>query len=415
MTSPAAALGRRWIGSLRRSRPVQPGRTPGILTIADVTEFYGTTSGGIRTYLTQKAEYVASRPHLRQVLLVPGAEDAIVREQNSTRYELRGPRVPGQPPYRFMLAVRSSRRILREEAPDVIEIGSAGLVPWLTGVAARGMNVPKIYVHHSHFPRIVVPDPMTASRHRRMVHAVLNRYARWIDGMCDVTVACSAFAERELRAAGVSRVVRIPLGVDLDRFHVRRRTAWHATRSARRLPEGPLAAFVGRFSSDKQVELVTQAWPQVHARTGMCLALMGDGPLRARLESAVAGQPWGYMLPFEHDRERLADFYAAVDLCIVPSAVETFGLSALEAMASGTPVLAAAGSGAAEFVERSGGGALFAANQSGSLAETAVGLLDRDLTAMGVRGRGYAERHHAWSGVFDRMTALYRELIEVRS
>ena len=390
-------------------------RAPGALTVADVTEFYGDTSGGIRTYLQEKARYVGAHPNLRQILLVPGAEDRIVDAPGSRRYELRGPRVPGQPPYRFMLAVQSSRRILRSEQPDVIEVGSPGLVPWLTGIAARGLNVPRIYVHHSHFPRIIVPLGEQASASGRLVHALLNRYARWIDRLCDVTVACSAFAERELRAAGVSRIVRIPLGVDLDVFHPRRRAAWHGERSQRRLPDGPVAAFVGRFSVDKQVELVVDAWPDVYARTGAHLVLMGDGPLRARLEARLGGTRWGHLLPFEHDRARLADFYASVDIVIAPSAVETFGLSALEAMSAGTPVLAARGSGAGELAEDSGGGAVFTPGDSRSLAESAVALFGRDLATLGQLGRVQAERHHAWDDVFGRMVALYRELIEARA
>ena len=389
-------------------------RAPGSLTVADVTEFYGSTSGGIRTYLVEKGGYFAARPGFRQVLLVPGAEDRVVDAPGVRRYELRGPRVPGQPPYRFMLAVRTSRRILREEQPDVIEIGSPGLVPWLTGVAARGLSAPRVYVHHSHFPRIVVPRPELASAAGRLVHGMLNRYARWIDGMCDVTVACSEFAERELHSAGVARVVRIPLGVDLETFHPRRRANRHEVRSRLRLPDGPLAAFVGRFSSDKQVELLLDAWPEVYARTGARLALMGDGPLRPIIEGAVADTRWGFMLPFEPDRARLADFFAAVDLCVAPSALETFGLSALEAMATGTPVVAAAESGAGELVLRSGGGGTFEGGQTSSLASASIGLFERDLMALGQSGRAHAERHHSWRAVFDRMTALYRELIEAR-
>ena len=48
------------------------------LSVLDITEFFGRTSGGIRTYLLEKARYVEEREHLSQVLVVPGARDEIL-------------------------------------------------------------------------------------------------------------------------------------------------------------------------------------------------------------------------------------------------------------------------------------------------------------------------------------------------
>ena len=100
---------------------LRPGAALGVL---DITEFYGDTTGGIRTYLRQKAEYVEARPELRHVLVLPGARDALSQSDGVRCYRLQGPRVPGQDPYRFMLATRTNRRIMLHERPDIIEIGS---------------------------------------------------------------------------------------------------------------------------------------------------------------------------------------------------------------------------------------------------------------------------------------------------
>ena len=61
------------------------------LGVLDITEWFGSTSGGIRTYLLQKALYVAARPWLRQVLTVPGSRDAITEEDGVRMYRLQGP------------------------------------------------------------------------------------------------------------------------------------------------------------------------------------------------------------------------------------------------------------------------------------------------------------------------------------
>jgi hypothetical protein len=55
--------------------PLRPDSRLGVL---DISEYVGDFTGGVRTYLAEKARYVSRRPDLRQVLLIPGAHDAIV-------------------------------------------------------------------------------------------------------------------------------------------------------------------------------------------------------------------------------------------------------------------------------------------------------------------------------------------------
>ena len=150
--------------------------------------------------------------------------------------------------------------------------------------------------------------------------------------------------------------------------------------------------------------------PEVERRTGVRLVLIGDGPSRARLQRRPGSERL-FWLPFESDRDRLADLLAAVDLYVAPCSLETFGLSALEAIASGTPILTADRGGVAETVARSGAGAAFRSGEPGSLVETAVDLFSGDLNALGLRGRQYAEAHHGWDTILDRLFDVYRRIL----
>jgi alpha-1,6-mannosyltransferase len=228
--------------------------------------------------------------------------------------------------------------------------------------------------------------------------------------MVRATLAPSDFVARELEREGVERVVRVGLGVDLDRFHPVRRAAAAETRRLHGLPQGPLAIYVGRLAVEKEVDLLLTAWPEVERRTGARLVLVGDGPARRRLQRR-AGSDQFHWLPFQRDRDRLADLLAAVEIAVAPCSIETFGLSALEALSTGTPLLSADRGGVAETVGRSGAGTTFASGDAGALAEAAVGLLHGDLAGLGAAGRRYAEADHGWDAVLDRIFDVYRGIL----
>ena len=148
---------------LSRTALPAPLRRAAEMSVLDITEFFGRTSGGIRTYLLEKARYVEEREHLSQVLVVPGKHDTITQMEGVRAYQLRGPKVPKAAPYRFMLATRSPRRIIEHERPEVIEIGSPFTVPWIVNYATRRLDIPLVYFYHSNFPRIMCPFPERAA------------------------------------------------------------------------------------------------------------------------------------------------------------------------------------------------------------------------------------------------------------
>jgi alpha-1,6-mannosyltransferase len=391
------------------SNRLRPKAEVGVL---DITKWFGETSGGVRTYLIEKARYVEARMDLRQVLVIPGARDSITHGTGVRCYRLRGPRVPTQRPYRFMLATRSIRRIIHHESPSIIEVGSCFLVPWITAHAAKKSEIPLVFFYHSNLPRSICAFPERSSRMRQRAHALAWRYIRKLDTLFELTICASQFAVSDLQAHGVERVERVPLGVDLDHFHSFRRYQSEETRHRLGLPlDAPVVAFIGRFAREKEVDVLIRAWPEIARRTDAHLLMVGDGPQREYLQGLAERHERVLWMPYENDREQLANLLAAVDLFVAPCSIETFGLSALEALASGTPVLSADRGGVSEQVEASGAGATFASGDAAALSDAAVDLLAGDLHGLGRRGRVYAEREHSWDGVFDRIFDLYRHVL----
>ncbi len=385
-------------------------RTDASLSVLDITEWFGDTSGGIRTYLLQKAQYVAARPSLRHVIAVPGARDAI-NEQNGVRlYRLQGPPIPRQKPYRFMLATRSINKIVRHEKPDIIEVGSPFIVPWVVRRAVRSMDVPLVCFYHTNVPRLLAPGLHRNNPARRLMYRASWRYMRRLDQLFPLTIVTSSYAAQDLAREGITRIARVPLGVDLERFHPERQRSRAFTRRRFGLPEGLLAGFVGRFAREKELDVVLDAWREVERRTGARLVLVGGGPLEAALRAHRYAARVTFV-PFQPSRAALADVLASLDLYIAPGRIETFGLSSLEALSSGVPVLSADSGGVREQVERSGAGATFVAGDAESLCESACGLFGEDLVALGRQGRAYAVAEHAWDRVFDQLFDVYRAVL----
>jgi alpha-1,6-mannosyltransferase len=389
---------------------LRPGAALGVL---DITEWYGDTSGGIKTYLIEKAHYVERRPWLRHILVVPGDRDRIRDTSGGRTYRLHGPPIPRQRPYRFMLATRSVSRIVRHERPDLIEIGSPFIVPWVVRHATRALDVPLVCFYHTNLPEYFAPREGPLGVLQRGVHRAAWQYMRRLDRLFPLTIVSSNAAARDLAAAGIDRVARVPLGVDLQRFTPARRVHARLTRARHGLPDAPLARFVGRFAREKEIDVVLDGWAGVERATGARLVLIGAGPMERRLRAHPYGERV-FFLPYQKDREVLADLLAALDVYVAPGPIETFGLSALEALASGAPVLSVNRGGVSDLVTGSGAGRLYEWRTPGSVTEQAVALLQADLATLGQRARRFAETEHSWETVFDRLFDVYRGVVGTR-
>lgn len=380
------------------------------MAVLDVTEWYGETSGGIRTYLDAKASYVSTRADLRHVMVVPGERNSLEIHGRTSRYRLRGPRIPRHVPYRMMFAPRSLSSIVRHERPDLIEVGSPFLVPWLVAPMARKANVPIVCFHHTNVTGLVERTMIGGAGARSVARAATRSYIRRLNALADITVVASRAAREELEAAGVERLVDIPLGVDTQQFGPHLRALRDDTRRRWQLPASPIAGFIGRFAAEKDLFTLLDAWPQVERATGTRLVLIGGGPEEARLR-AHPYAPHVCFVPFQSNRQALAALIAALDLVVAPGPLETFGLAGLESLACGTPVLAADCGGLAEIVQASGAGGLFAARNAESLAASAISLLGAEQAEMQRRGWTFAFERHAWPVVLDRLFSTYRQLL----
>ena len=316
-------------------------------------------------------------------------------------YRLRGPRVPASPGYHFLVARRALTEIVRRERPQVIEVGSPYLAPWLARRAARGTAARLVAFVHE--------NPLY---YLRWGKALVRRYLAAAHRGFDLAVAASP---ANLEGLGVPRGVAVPLGVDTEVFDpARRDAAWPAEVGA--APGQPVALYVGRLSAEKRLDVVLRALPALHRATGLRLVLIGEGHLRRTLERAARAQPAHLtVLPFEPDRARLARAYASADLAIAPCPFETFGLAPVEAMASGLPVVGVAAAGVGRLLEHADWARTYRGGDANDCERAVRELLALDLRAAGRRARAAAAERYGWDRTFSALIALYQELAAPRA
>jgi len=212
------------------------------------------------------------------------------------------------------------------------------------------------------------------------------------------------------------RIAVIPLGVDLEQFTPGDRAAARA-----RLDLGQwgiaederLLLAVGRIEPLKGLDILIRALAQLNERQPAVLAIIGGddraeadiAKLRALAEDLGVGDAVHFLGPRPH--EALPDFYRAADVVVVPSFYESFGLVAVEAMASGVPVVASRVGGLASTVADGRTGYLIAWRCPEPFAEK-IEVLLRNEQLRAALGAGAAERMrtYSWDAVAEAVGGL---------
>jgi alpha-1,6-mannosyltransferase len=362
--------------------------------LVDTTLFYSPTSGGVKRYLMAKHQWLRANTNWKHSLLVPGETEHI--EHGSLSY------VPGHPwpgtfNYRLPLNPRRWARLLDQLQPDIIEAGDAFHPAWCAWRVAQRRQIPLAAFYHSNMPQII------ARRIGAVTERVLGRYVRWLYERFDVVFAPSRLMCEFLNSLGVHHTMHQPLGVDAEVFTPARRTL--DLRAKLGLPENTrLLAYAGRFSGEKNVDVLLQAFARL-GKPYHLLLIGGDRPARPTANVT--------MLQYRQDSSDLAQWLASADALVHAGTKETFGLVVLEAMACGRPVVAARAGAIPEIVDDSVG-VLAKPNDGASMAEAIVSLYDRDIEVLGAAARRRILKHFTWTQSFSAQVNAYTALVSAR-
>jgi len=351
-------------------------------------------------------EFVEHSPHCRTIRLVAGPQAFIPRDEL----------------FEFLPAfVRKFLDFQRQlEAPYSLVHTNYWLSSWVGMQLKQHQALRQVHTYHSLGAvkyKSGTAIPLIAKTRLAVEKACLES--------ADRVVATSPQEKEHMRSlvSAYGKVDIIPCGTNvahfgsIDRYSARQRLGI--------APDEKVVLYVGRFDPRKGIETVVRA---VHRSsllgTGKFRLIIGggsrpgqsDGIERDRIDGIVAELGLGAITQFpgQISPTILPNYYAAADVCVVPSHYEPFGLVAIEAMACGTPVVAS-DVGGLQFTVISEETGLLAPPKDDAAFAVAIDriLMNpewRDRLSRAARQR--VEAKFSWDGVATQLSHLYHQLLE---
>jgi alpha-1,6-mannosyltransferase len=360
------------------------------LRIAQLANFVGPTSGGMRTAIGHLGQGYCEAGAER-ILITPGERDSVTETAFGTVVRMRAPKVGGS--YRIIAEPWRVIEALERFRPTTVEISDKStLLPvarW-----ARKNGIGSVLFSHERL------DAMLSLRTGRQfgVAAGVGALYRLLGRTFDAIVVTSRYAAEEYDTTAAP-LVRIPLGVDLETFH---------PSLGRPADDGVLKlVHAGRLSREKSPHLAVATAVELHRRgVPVRLDVYGSGPHLDELV-AIAGRAPVVFHGYVDGRQTLARHLTEADIALSVCPGETFGLAVLEALAAGTPVVTAATGGARELVDSDCG--RWAPAKADLLADAVLDLAAQPEHLRRTAARRRAE-HYDWDTCVQHMLTLHTRL-----
>ena len=396
------------------------------MRLCDVTMAYNDRSGGIRRYIEEKRRFLREQTEHEHLLIIPGEMDRITRSGRQTMVVIESPLLPGQDAYRVFTRPDKIQDALAKYRPDVIELGSCYLEAWAAFLYQDqalqcGHKCLTTAYFHTDVAKALLGAQIRASAHQwfdawsgtltqigesfaDLAELGGEKYLAAVFDRCDLVVASSENQISRLRQYGAPPVDLAPLGVDLSLFSPAHRSeSLRAAHGAS--PESLVLVYDGRLTVEKNVSLLVDAFERLPDHLMAQLWMIGHGPEIQAIKERASHLKGLHVFPYETDPVQLSKLIASADIYVTAGPYETFGLSVIEAQASGLPVVGVDAGALRERV-REGLGYLGPVGDAQTMAAN-IAKAAAERGKMGARARDYVERHFSWDETFRSLMACY--------
>lgn len=298
------------------------------MKIAQIANFYGPKSGGLRTCMIEIAKQYALN-NIECLQIVPGPVLSRITTSYAEVVTVPSWKIPFSGGYRIIVRTSLIKKLLKEFSPEIIEINDRlTLIPIATWARKKGIKT-SLFAHEILSGVVKSFLPFLPK-----LDWLVNFYNRNTAQKFDHIVATTKFAAQEFKQIDAENLSIIPLGVDKKIFHPSRRNNNAVNHGAINM------ILCSRLSKEKNPEFAFKLVKTLldHGFK-VNLKVLGSGPLENKLKRKYFDLPIIFT-GFIKKRVVIAEHLASADIVLAPGPNETFCLAALEAISCGTPVIA---------------------------------------------------------------------------
>jgi glycosyltransferase involved in cell wall biosynthesis len=386
------------------------------MKIALFTDTYLPQTNGVVAYL---CDIMGALSKEHEVVLFAPGEGKFLHERVSKNFSIYW--IPSSPfpfyeSYRVAsMDYRHVSALLSKEKPDIvhahapINLGLQGMI------AGKRRGVPVVATYHTHYPDYVphLLNGKLPSIFGKVGNLTAKKFVKHTFGMADIVTAPTRELVSELRSYGMKNVVPLQNGICLQKLKC---TATEAAqfRKTHSIPKGRrIVVYLGRISFEKRLDKLLEAYGMIED-DGKMLVVAGGGPYLEKIR-AISSSLGIKNIVFTGYVKRPAIAYAIADVFASASDSETFGLTFVEAMHMGLPVIGVRKFGAKEVITDMKDGFLVEPGDTKALAQAILRLLgDKRLcSALAREGRKTARRFSIENSMKETIK-IYEKLLKSR-
>jgi len=412
---PLGAANRRVVPTPRYRAPRQlelKGRW--IVRILMASHGYPPTLSGVTLVVQRIARAMAARGH--EVTVITASEHGDPYEGQDHGVRLLRVRSWENPFWREgpipFIRQRSLEEIAERFRPEILHIHDAALLGLQFLRLGRNAGLPVLASCHF-VPRFWV-QYIGGEAGEDLVESLGWAYSLWVLGKCQHVV----FATKSHRQLFIDQGLEVPTtiisnGVDTGRY-CERDESYQDLETQYNLPPKPRVLFVGRLARDKRIDVLVRAVGLLSGELKAHLLLVGIGDDRPRLENLVEELGLRGQVSFLGfvPEEDLPSLFRAVQLFAIASTCEVQSLPALQALATGLPVVAANAVALPELVKDGVNGLLVEPGDADAMGKAMLRILTDPDLARGMARAGLATAQcHAQAHTFDSYEGLYQQML----
>ncbi len=370
------------------------------MRVALFTETFLPKIDGIVTVLVLLMDHLVKRG-VEFMVVAPKLEGQAADYRGNKVVGVPGLTFPFYPELKFGPPTLHTYREIKAFKPDIAHFIHPTLVGTGGMMMAKRLNVPTLASFHLDLANMIHYFGFG------FLEPVVWWYTRQNFNAADYALAPSRLVQQDMLAHGVKQVGLWRRGVDAEHFHPGYADRDMRVRLSAGHPDDTILLYVGRLSNEKQIDKIR---PVLERVPGTRLAIVGDGPARSELQQYFRGTPATFM-GYLRDEE-LWSAFASADVFVFPSAMETFGLVLIEAMASGLPVVTTRVGGVDDMVQSGVNGYVFNVGDVRGMIDGVRAILSdpSKRRVMGRNARIFAETQ-SWPVMMDELLTCYEDLI----